>query len=121
MAKELFDLFSKEMKASGYIVKEVIHPIFHPKNLQEMSKMGVSQSDVEDMLVFSIQNWEQLKKLPGMKGLAQEPCFNQMLSQWRYPTLIYISKTGIETAVEGPSGKETEEEACEWAKNKIVL
>lgn len=98
MAKELFDVFSKAMTENGYVVKEVVHPVFHPKNIQDMFKMGVTRSDIEEMIIFSVQNWDRLRGLHNMKNLAHEPCFNQMLSTFKYPTLIYISKTGFESA-----------------------
>ena len=123
MAKELFDLFSKTMAESGLTVKEVVHPIFHPKNVQEMTKMGVSRTDIEDMIVFSVKNWDRIKNAH-LKSLAHEPCFNQMLSHFKYPTLIHLSKTGLaepeksQTAEPSPDGLSPEARAMveKWTK-----
>ena len=115
-ARELFDLFSKEMTENGYTVKEGIHPIFHPKNIQEMVSW-VSKTDVEDMIRFSVKNWESLKGSSKLKGLSQEPSFNQMLSQYKYPTLIECMKRGIEEKAE-PAPEIAEDKS--W-KSKIII
>jgi hypothetical protein len=109
MARELFAVFSKAMEENGYTVKEVIHPVFHPKNIQDMCR-DMGKSDIEDMIIFSVKNWEKLKDVRGLRGLSNEPCFNQMLSQFKYPTLVYAMRAGIEAVRPDIASEEKKED-----------
>jgi len=138
MTLELFNFFSKTMEEHGYPVKEVPHPIYQPKDLQEMFKMqgATSRSQVEEMIAFSIVNWDKIRQLPNMKGLSQEPSFKHMLNHFRYPTLMECMRRGMadmipakntapastgHATVTAELSDEDKRRLEAWKKNSIVL
>ncbi len=77
------------MKARGLEAYETLQD-FHVRQIKEMIE-HIGESAASDVIVFAVNNWEDLRKEPGA-SLSTDPAFHQMIVKWRYGKWLNIMK-----------------------------
>jgi hypothetical protein len=94
--KQLFDFFCEKMTESEYKFTGFVHPVFDPQNIKELFAYGTTDSDLKQVIEFSIQNWDKLRHVKRLGRMSIEPSFTQIVSTYKFSTLFEFSKQGIE-------------------------